>query len=70
MLMDRDQKDVEHLISKLKHLLQHKPLNINGTPMEAQTQWGLSVYPRDGRALFSLINQSRIRLTQKMKAMA
>ena len=38
--------------------------------MEAQTQWGLSVYPRDGRELFSLINQSRIQLTQKTKVMA
>ena len=70
MLMNRGQKDVENLISKLKHLLEHNPLNINGASMEAQTQWGLSVYPRDGRELFSLINQSRIRLTQKTKVMA
>ena len=70
MLMNRGQKDVEHLISKLKHLLEHKPLNINGASMEGQTQWGLSVYPRDGRELFSLINQSRIQLTQKTKVMA
>ena len=53
-----------------KHLLEHKPLNINGASMEGQTQWGLSVYPRDGRELFNLINQSRIRLTQKTKVMA
>ena len=70
MLMDQGQKEVERLISKLKHLLEHKPLNINGASMEAQTQWGLSVYPGDGRELFSLINQSRIRLTQKTKVMA
>ena len=70
MLMNRGQKDVENLISKLKHLLEHNPLNINGASMEAQTQWGLSVYPRDGRELFSLINQSRIRLAQKTKVMA
>ena len=70
MLMNRGQKDVENLISKLKHLLEHNPLNINGASMEAQTQWGLSVYPRDGKELFSLINQSRIRLTQKTKVMA
>ena len=60
----------ETLISKLKHLLEHNPLNINGASMEAQTQWGLSVYPRDGKELFSLINQSRIRLAQKTKVMA
>ena len=70
MLMDQGQKEVERLISKLKHLLEHKPLNINGASMEAQTQWGLSVYPREGSELFSLINQSRIRLTQKTKVMA
>ncbi len=70
MLMNRGQKDVENLISKLKHLLEHNPLNINGASMEAQTQWGLSVYPRDGKELFSLINQSRIRLAQKTKVMA
>ena len=70
MLMDQGQKEVERLISKLKHLLEHKPLNINGTSMEGQTQWGRSVYPRDGRELFSLINQSRVRLAQKTKVMA
>ena len=70
MLMDRSQKNVENLISKLKHLLERNPLNINGASLEAQTQWGLSVYPRDGRELFSLIHQSRIRLTQKTKVMA
>ena len=70
MLMERNQKDVEHLKSKLRHLLEHNPLNVNGVSMEAQTQWGLSTYPNDGRELFSLINQSRIRLTQKTKAMA
>jgi diguanylate cyclase (GGDEF)-like protein len=70
MLMDRSQKDVEHLKSKLKHLLEHNPLNINGTPIEAQTQWGLSSYPREGRDLFSLINISRKSLIQKEKSMA
>ena len=70
MLMNRGQKDVENLISKLKHLLEYNPLNINGASMEAQTQWGLSVYPRDGKELFSLINQSRIQLAQKTKVMA
>jgi GGDEF domain-containing protein len=70
MLMDRNQKDVEFLKSKMKHLLEFNPLNINGVPMEAHTQWGLSIYPEEGRELFSLINQSRTRLTQKTKALA
>ena len=70
MLMDRDQKETEHLKSKLKHLLEHNPLNVNGVSMEAHTQWGVSTYPDDGRELFSLINQSRTRLAQTTKAMA
>ena len=68
MLMDRSRKDVEHLTSKLKHLLERNPLNVNGSPIEAQTQWGLSSYPREGRELFNLINLSRKSLTQKAMA--
>ena len=68
MLMDRNEKDVDHLKSKLKHLFEHNPLNINGSPIEAQTQWGLSSYPQEGRELFSLINLSRKSLTQKAMA--
>ena len=70
MLMDRKQKEVEHLKSKLKHLFEHNPLNINGSPIEAQTQWGLSSYPQEGRELFKLINLSRNRLTLKTEALA
>lgn len=70
MLMDRKQKEVDHLKSKLQHLFEHNPLNINGSPIEAQTQWGLSSFPQEGRELFKLINLSRNRLTQKTEAMA
>lgn len=70
LLMEQKQKDAEQLKSKLKHLLQHNPLYVNGVSMEAQTQWGLSSYPDEGRELFSLINLSRNRLTQKTKAIA
>ena len=48
MLMNRGQKDVENLISKLKHLLEHNPLNINGASMEAQTQWDFLSIPEMG----------------------
>jgi GGDEF domain-containing protein len=68
MLMDRDQKAVDHLITKLKHLFDHNPLNVNGAPIKAQTKWGLSSFPREGRDLFSLINLSRKSLTQKVMA--
>ena len=68
--MDRSQKDVGLLKSKLKRLLEYNPLYVNGDPIKAQTQWGLSAYPDEGKELFSLINLSRNRLTQKTKAMA
>jgi diguanylate cyclase (GGDEF)-like protein len=70
MLMDRDQEELESIKSKLKHLLERNPLNVNGASIEAQTQWGLSSYPREGRELFKLINLSRNRLTSTTKAMA
>ena len=70
LLMDRNQKDVGLLKSKLKRLLEYNPLYVNGDSMKAQTQWGLSAYPDEGKELFSLINLARNRLTQTMKAMA
>ena len=70
LLMDRSQKDVGLLKSKLKRLLEYNPLYVNGDPIKAQTQWGLSAYPDEGKELFSLINLSRNLLTQKTKAMA
>ncbi|MBC8288568.1 MAG: GAF domain-containing protein [Nitrospinae bacterium] len=70
LLMDRSQKDVELLTSKLKHLLEYNPLYVKGVSIQAQFQWGLSAYPEEGKELFNLINLSRNRLTQKKKAMA
>lgn len=70
LLMSRKEKDVALLKSKLKHLLEYNPLYVNGVSIKAQTQWGLSVYPEEGKELFSLINLSRNRLTEKTKAMA
>ncbi len=70
LLMDRDSKEVDQLKSKLKHLLEHNPININGVAMEAETDWGISSYPREERELFSLIHLSRSRLTRKKEAMA
>lgn len=70
LLMDRSQKDVGLLKSKLKHLLEHNPLYVNGVSMQAQFQWGLSAYPEEGKDLFNLINLSRNRLASKTKAMA
>ena len=68
MLMDRNEKEVDQLKTKLKHLFDQNPLNINGSPIKAQTEWGLSSYPQEGRELFSLINLSRKSLTQKAMA--
>ena len=70
LLMERSQKDVELLQSKLKHLLDHNPLYVNGVSIQAKFQWGLSAYPEEGKELFSLINLSRNRLTQKTRALA
>ncbi len=70
LLMDQKKKDVEHLQSKLKHLLEHNPLYVNGVYIEAQTQWGLSAYPAEGKELFQLINLSRNRLSPKTRVMA
>jgi diguanylate cyclase (GGDEF)-like protein len=70
LLMDRKKKDVEQLQAKLKHLLEHNPLYVNGVYLEAQTQWGLSAYPGDGKELFQLINLSRNRLTSNTKVTA
>lgn len=70
LLMNRSQKDVGLLKSKLKHLLEYNPLYVNGVSIQAQFQWGLSTYPEEGKELFNLINLSRNRLSQKKKAMA
>ena len=70
LLMDRNQKDVELLKSKLKHLLGLHPVYVQGVSMQAQFQWGLSTYPEEGKELFNLINLSRNRLTQQTKVMA
>jgi diguanylate cyclase (GGDEF)-like protein len=70
LLMDRNQKDVELLKSKLKDLLEYNPLYVNDVSIQAQFQWGLSTYPEEGKKLFNLITLSRNRLAQRKKAMA
>ena len=70
MLMNRKQKEVDQLQTKLKQLFEYKPLNINGVAIQASIQWGLSVYPDDAKELFKLISLSRNRLSQKIKEMA
>ena len=68
--MDRSQKDVKLLKSKLKYLLELNPVYVQGVSTQAQFQWGLSTYPEEGKELFNLINLSRNRLTQQTKVMA
>jgi len=69
MLMNRKQKEVDQLQTKLKQLFEYNPLHVNGVAMQASIQWGLSVYPDDAKELFKLINLSH-RLSQKIKEMA
>ena len=70
MLMNRKQKEVDQLQTKLKQLFEYNPLHVNGVAMQASIQWGLSVYPDDAKELFKLISLSRNRLSQKIKEMA
>lgn len=70
MLMNRKQKEVRQLESKLKQIFEYNPLHVNGTAMQATMQWGLAVYPDDAKDLFSLISLSRNRLSPKIKEMA
>ena len=70
MLMNRKQKEVDQLQTKLKQLFEYNPLHVNGVAMQASIKWGLSVYPDDAKELFKLINLSQNRLSQKIKEMA
>jgi diguanylate cyclase len=70
MLMNRKQKEVDQIQSKLKQLFEFNPLHVNGVAMQASIKWGLSVYPDDAKELFELISLSRNRLSQKIKEMA
>ena len=70
MLMNRKQKEVDQLQTKLKQLFEYNPLHVNGIAMQANIQWGLSVYPDDAKELFKLISLSRNRLSSKIKEMA
>ena len=70
MLMNRKQKEVDQLQTKLKQLFEYNPLHVNGVAMQASIQWGLSVYPDDAKELFKLISLSRNRLSKKIKEMA
>ncbi len=70
MLMNRKEKEVEQLQTRLKKLFEHNPLQVNGTAMQASMQWGLSIYPDDAKELFRLISFSRNRLSPKTKEMA
>ena len=69
MLMNRKQKEVDQLQTKLKQLFEYNPLHVNGVAMQASIKWGLSVYPDDAKELFKLINLSQNRLSQKIKEM-
>ena len=70
MLMNKKQKEVKQLESKLSQIFESNPLHVNGTDMPASMQWGLSVYPNEAKDLFSLISLSRNRLTSKNKEFA
>jgi diguanylate cyclase (GGDEF)-like protein len=70
MLMNRKQKEVDQLQTKLKQLFEYNPLHVNEVAMQASIQWGLSVYPDDAKELFKLISLSRSRLSKKIKEMA
>ncbi|MEK9629714.1 MAG: GAF domain-containing protein [Nitrospinota bacterium] len=70
MLMNRKQKEVKQLESRLKQIFEYNPLHVNGIAMQANMQWGLSIYPDDAKDLFGLISLSRNRLSPKVKEMA
>ncbi len=70
MLMNRKQKEVDQIQTKLKQLFEFNPLHVNGVAMQARMQWGLSIYPDDAKELFELISLSRNRLSPKIKEMA
>ena len=70
LLMDRKEEDMGVSKSKLKHLFENNPLYVDEVSIQAEFQWGLSVYPVEGKELFNLINLSRNRLAPKTKAMA
>ena len=67
MLMSKKQKEVKQLESKLKQIFEHNPLHVNGRAMQINMEWGLSVYPDEGKDLFSLISLARNRLSSKIK---
>ncbi len=67
MLMSKKQKEVKQLESKLKQIFEYNPLHVNGTAMQVNMEWGLSVYPDEAKDLFSLISLSRNRLSSKIK---
>ena len=67
MLMNKQQKEVKQLESKLKQIFEYNPLHVNGKVMQSSIQWGLSVYPNEAKDLFSLISLSRNRLSSKIE---
>ena len=67
MLINKKQKEVRQLESKLKQIFEYNPLHVNGTAMQVNMEWGLSVYPDEAKDLFSLISLSRNRLSSKIK---
>ena len=65
--MSKKQKEVKQLESKLKQIFEYNPLHVNGTAMQVNMGWGLSVYPDEAKDLFSLISLARNRLSSKIK---
>ena len=70
MLMNKKHKEVKQLETKLKQIFDFNPLHVNGSEMQANLQWGISVYPDDAKDLFKLINLSRNRLSPRVKELA
>lgn len=70
ILMNKKEKEVKQLETKLRQLFEHNPLHVNGTAMQASMQWGISIYPDDAKDLFKLINLSRDRLSLRTKETA
>ena len=67
MLMNKKEKEVKQLESNLKQIFRYNPLHVNGTAMQVNMEWGLSVYPNEAKDLFSLISLSRNRISSKTK---
>ncbi len=67
MILKRNREEVDSLESHLRDIFDNKPLSVNGTSLQVQTEWGLASYPDEGKNLLDLISLSWARTSQQLK---